>query len=370
MMLQVFEILFALCAVISSLFFVFVHLGWRRMFHRLPGSSSSSSVSIIIAAHNAAESLPTLLNALRLQSYPKDRMQIVIVDDRSTDRTTEVILDHSDGLPIESIRIDSTPDGISPKKWALHLGIQHAKHDIMLLTDADCIPQIEWVAAMLRTFDRANDVVLGLAPLDALHGFASRYAAFESRRTMALMTGAAGWRLPYMACGRSWGFMREAYDRSGGLEPVFSHLGGDDDLLLQQLVLSGACVGVCMEAGSRVHSSAPASWKALYHQKLRHYRVSGSYRGRASVLLAVFVITESLTPVFGILLALLLSGPAFLIPLLVLLWKFWYDTGFLLAPLRWMKGETARMRLALLEGFHIFFAGLVGLISFIKQPHW
>lgn len=370
MIVTILEILFALCAVVSSLFFVFVHLGWQRAMRVPPGKSAQDAVSIIIAAHNAAATLPDLFIALREQSWPRDLMQIIIVDDRSEDATTEVIAAHADDLPVDVLRVDQAPEGVSPKKHALHLGITRAAHERILLTDADCVPQPEWISAMLRVLTRGNDVTLGLAPLEARAGSASRYAAFESRRTMALMAAAAAWGKPYMAGGRSWGFTKEVYRRAGGLEPLAAHLGGDDDLLLQRFVRHGARVGVCKEPDAQVESPAPSSWRALYRQKLRHYRVSSSYRGGASSLLALFVLTETLTPLLGAALTVMLPGAAKIFPPLLVLWKFWYDTGFLLSAFRWMNGETSRARLAMHEAFHIFYAAVVGLMSFVKPPRW
>ena len=370
MTLMILEILFALCGVVSSLFFVFVHLGWQRAMRVPPGRSGHDPVSIVVAAHNAAATLPDLFIALREQSFPRNRMQIIVVDDRSDDGTAKAVAAHGDDLPIEMLRVERTPEGVSPKKHALHLGITHAAHERILLTDADCVPQPEWIGAMLRVFGRGNDVALGLAPLEARAGAASRYAAFESRRTMALMTAAAAWKRPYMASGRSWGFTKELYARAGGLEPLFAHLGGDDDLLLQRFVRHDARVGVCMEPDAQVESAAPLSWHALNRQKLRHYRVSSSYRGRASALLTLFVVTETLTPLFGAALTVMLPGAAKIFPPLLVLWKFWYDTGFLFSAFRWMHGETGRARLAMHEAFHIFHAAVVGLLSFVKPPRW
>lgn len=370
MTLTIFEILFAICGVVSSLLFVFVHLGWQRAMRVPPGRSAHAAVSIVVAARNAAATLPDLFIALRGQSFPRDRMQIIVIDDRSDDGTAEVIAAHAADLPVEVLRVDMCPDGISPKKHALHLGIRQAMHDSILLTDADCVPQPEWIAAMLRVLGRGNDVALGLAPLEAREGSASRYAAFESRRTMALMASAAAWKRPYMASGRNWGFTKETYNRAGGLEPLFAHLGGDDDLLLQRFARHGARVGVCMEPDAQVESPAPSSWRVLYRQKLRHYRVSSSYRGGASALLSLFVLTETLTPLLGAALMVMLPGAAKIFPPLLVLWKFWYDSGFLFSAFRWMNGETGRARLAMHEAFHIFYAAVVGLLSFVKPPRW
>jgi cellulose synthase/poly-beta-1,6-N-acetylglucosamine synthase-like glycosyltransferase len=369
-MLLVVEILFALSAVISSLYFVFVYLGWRRAVHAAPGPASEEDVTIIVAAHNEEKRLPALLTALREQHAPTLRLRILIMDDRSTDDTRELIENYNGTLDMQLLHIDSVPEGVSPKKHALHEGIGAAETDCILLTDADCVPEPDWAASMARVLAKGNDVVLGLAPLTSTRTSAARYAAFESRRTMALMTAAAAWGLPYMASGRSWGFRKSVYQSAGGLEPLFHHLGGDDDLLLQQFVRSRARIGICTERGSLVHSATPLDWESLRRQKLRHYRVSSAYRGRAAFLLGVFVASETLVPLSAIALSLLLPGWQKLVPAALWAWKLWYDSGFLVAPAKWMKGDHTRFGLAKWEGFHIFHAAIIGLLSYLKPPKW
>ncbi|PLX32579.1 MAG: hypothetical protein C0600_02095, partial [Ignavibacteria bacterium] len=219
-------------------------------------------------------------------------------------------------------------------------------------------------------FGSGKDVVVGLAPLRGERPAAARYGAFESRRTMALMSAATAWGQPYMTTGRSWGFRKEMYENAGTLEALYEHLGGDDDLLLQNMIAAGATVGMCTEPGSFVHSDAHHDWKSLFRQKLRHYRVSASYRGSAALLLGLFVASEILVPVSAAALMALLPGWQKLIPPVLWAWKLWYDTGFLVAAFKWMHGDSSRVALAKWEGFHIFHALFVGLLSFVKRSRW
>lgn len=369
-MLTVFEIVFALSAVISSLFFVLIYNGWRRAVQTPPGRTPGESVTVVVAAHNEARHLPALLTALREQSLPREQLHIIVVDDRSTDSTRDILEEHGSGLNLHIHHVDAVPEGVSPKKYALHHGISAAATDIVLLTDADCEPESDWAASMLRVFDSGNDVVVGLAPLRGEHAAAGRYGAFESRRTMATMSAAAAWKRPYMATGRSWGFRKSLYKKVGGLEALYAQLGGDDDLLLQRLSAAEATVGVCTEPGSFVYSDAPQAWSTLFRQKLRHYSVSSSYRGAAAILLGLFVATELLVPISAVALMLILPGWQKLIPPLFWIWKLWYDSGFLVAAFKWMRGETGRLTLAKWEAFHIFHAVFVGILSYLKRPRW
>jgi cellulose synthase/poly-beta-1,6-N-acetylglucosamine synthase-like glycosyltransferase len=311
-----------------------------------------------------------MLDALARQNYPRDLLHVILVDDRSSDGSADIARAHAGDLQLRILRVDDVPTGVSPKKWALHQGIADAETDILLFTDADCAPEDEWIAAMLRTLQRGNDITAGLAPLSGARSAVSTYAAFESRRSMALMTAAAAWGVPYMSTGRSWGFHRDAYERCGGLEPLFAQLGGDDDLLLQRMVAQGARVGCCIEPDTQVFSPTPDNWPALYHQKLRHYRVSTAYRGKGAVLLGLLLGFELLTMLTGVILIAFLPGLQKLLPLLLMAWTVWYVSGFLVAPFKWMHGETTRLQLAKWEGFHIFYSVALTILSHLRPSRW
>jgi hypothetical protein len=160
------------------------------------------------------------------------------------------------------------------------------------------------------------------------------------------------------------------YEKCGGLPSLYSHVGGDDDLLLQQMLRHHAQVGICVRQDAMVFSAAPLTWRNLFRQKLRHYRVSASYRGRTALLLATFVVSETAAPIAVIALTLLMNGPERVLPLVLWLWKLWYDSGFLVHAVRWTDGHVGRLRLAFWEGLHIFFSAFTGFTSFVKPPRW
>ena len=70
---------------------VYFLFGLIRVRHLQPASNSPLTVSIIVAARNEEEHLPILLSSLSKQDYPKNKLEIIISDDRSTDKTWDCI---------------------------------------------------------------------------------------------------------------------------------------------------------------------------------------------------------------------------------------------------------------------------------------
>ncbi len=367
-------VVFVLCLVMASLAFALVSHGWFRALRTVRPAAAPEDVTVIIAAHNEREDLPRLFTALRAQRYPLDKVRVILADDRSDDDTAGAAREHAGMLRLDIVRIDAVRAGMSPKKHALHTAICNADTDLLLFTDADCRPEIGWIAGMQRVFATGADVVVGSAPIESGTTLASRYAAYESCRTAAHMIAATALGLPYMASGRNWGYRKSLYESCDGLPALGRWLGGDDDLLLQQFVEHGARIAACTDEDALVHSDAPINMGQLLRQKLRHYSVSRAYRGRASVLLGVFTVAEILSIPLALLLTVLflIEGNFFaaVLPHAGVLWMLHYNAGFMLPVVRRLGPGMTRAAIAGLECFHVVFSALVGFTSFVKPQRW
>lgn len=94
------------------------------------------SVSVLIPARNEAETIVDAMQSLLAVDYPE--LEIVLVNDRSSDRTGEIIegLAREDGR-IRTLHIEALPEGWNGKVHALHRGLELCRGEWLLLTDAD-----------------------------------------------------------------------------------------------------------------------------------------------------------------------------------------------------------------------------------------
>ncbi|MCC5931828.1 MAG: glycosyltransferase [Cyclobacteriaceae bacterium] len=249
-------------------------------------------VSVVIASHNASENLQKLIPSLLQQNYPW--FEIIVVDDRSTDDTYDVFIHESkQNEKLKFLSIENTPNHINEKKYALTLGIKAAKADIILLTDADCLPaHPNWILRMVQPF--ANDKVLfslGYSPYRAKKSILNAFIRYETLITGLTYLGLALAGRPYMGVGRNMAYRKSFFLSKNGFGKFQSVLGGDDDLFVNQFANKNN-TGIVMHPESLVYSEPKTSVKSYFIQKTRHMSAGRHYRLSDKIILGSLIILK------------------------------------------------------------------------------
>jgi cellulose synthase/poly-beta-1,6-N-acetylglucosamine synthase-like glycosyltransferase len=146
-------------------------------------SESLPQVSVIIPIYNGEADLPELLACLAAQTYPKQQVEFLLVDNGSTDRTWELLQATSWIKPIQESTIQSS-------YAARNAGIQAAQGEILAFTDADCRPEPQWLMDLVAGFaDPTIGLVVGeikaLAGSTLLERYADRQDTLSQKHTLA-----------------------------------------------------------------------------------------------------------------------------------------------------------------------------------------
>ena len=105
-------------------------------------------LSVLMATHNGARTLPTVLNAHCALKQPQGGWKLIIVDNGSTDTTREVVYAFADRLPLTYV--------FEPKRGknaALNTGLSRIEGDLVVFTDDDAVPVPEWLVELRATAD-------------------------------------------------------------------------------------------------------------------------------------------------------------------------------------------------------------------------
>ncbi len=266
------------------------------VLYRSPRSSAQPFVSVVISARNEAERIGTCLEALVRQSYPRDRYEVIVVDDRSDDDTASVVRRFERRLPaLTVLRIDAPDPDMAPKKFAIQTGIQAARGRIILCTDADCRPESKWIESMTACFTESVGMVIGYSPIDPNRKLSvlQPFVALDSLALASLACASALWKKPVTATGRSLAYRREVFDEVGGFRSIGRFISGDDDLLLQLVRKTHWSVAYCTE--SLVPTDPPSGYRQFMHQKIRQASKGRHYTpGTIATLVLIYFFNLSL----------------------------------------------------------------------------
>jgi glycosyltransferase involved in cell wall biosynthesis len=124
-------------------------------FRTAEPSLNVSAVTVLICTYNRAGLLGETLAALQSMSVPADcAVEILIVDNNSTDATERVVGESARTGPLPVVYLRETRQG---KSFALNRGLEHARGDILALTDDDVLPSPHWLERIVAAF-REHDV--------------------------------------------------------------------------------------------------------------------------------------------------------------------------------------------------------------------
>lgn len=289
-------IVFVLCIAVLAVQLIYL-LIFLIAFARERRTSTSNipvGVSVIVCAHDEEENLRTLVPILLSQNHPN--YEVIIVDDRSNDNTYDFLLKMTSENPkLRMVTVRDLPKHTTGKKFALTMGIKAAKHDWVLLTDADCRPGPNWIHGMSQQFVSDSNIVLGFSAYEKHPGLLNSFIRFETFVTAIQYVGFALMGRPYMGVGRNLAYRRKLFLESKGFHSHLDILGGDDDLFVNQNA-KGETTGLALGKDVVIHSIPKKTWGEYFHQKLRHLSVGKRYKMGDRLLLGMFMFTWVLWP--------------------------------------------------------------------------
>lgn len=175
-------------------------------------------VSVVVAARNEAPHLPRCLDSLMHLDYPQDKLDIVVVDDDSTDDSARIIRFYAEqSTNVKSIELKAS-DKVKPgKAGALLVGIGACAGEIIFVTDADCYVPPSWITSMLSLFDEHTGLVGGFTLIDGKNSsWLVRLQRLDWLFLLAVASAASRMGKPISWVGNNLAFRREVYEAVGG----------------------------------------------------------------------------------------------------------------------------------------------------------
>jgi glycosyltransferase involved in cell wall biosynthesis/precorrin-6B methylase 2 len=217
------------------------------------------SATVVIPAHDAAETIAEQLEALATQEDPPE-FEVVVVLNRCKDDTATVVEQFSERLAIRAIRAD----GRASAAYARNSGASVANGDLLLFCDADDRVSPRWVAGMVRALTETDASFVGgsfSVERANLPEWAYEYF-YEGLDGAALKSNRDGVVLPISS---NLGVTRAAFEAADGFDELFAAAGGEDNDFVTRLLKSGHRVGAAESAVLLYRPRTTA--RAIAHQR-------------------------------------------------------------------------------------------------------
>jgi len=367
---------FITIAVIYYLLIIMILLGLNKPRPSpIPGEVFTTKVTVIIPARNEENNILNGLNDLLQQEFPEDLMEIIIVDDGSTDETfinaTKFARNHP-SFPLSILRIEPQDPISGSKKRAIKSAISCSSGDLILATDADTRFGKRWIASMVAYYEKFSpEMILGPVAYTDGPSLFSKIQSCEFMGLMAVTEGSCALDRPLMCNGANLAYSRKAFKMVGGFDDNWDIPSGDDMFLMMKIrrKLGRKAVLFNRSTEAIVFTEPNKTIREFIHQRLRWVSKNKGYKDPFVLFVA------GITYLFN---AILLLGLVigFFFP------SFWILTFLLLAgkiilefPVLWkyavFLGKTRNLILIpLVQVLNIFYVSIIGFLGNFLSYEW
>jgi len=277
--------LFCLLAVLVYTVFLLLNifsLFPRKKIEHLPiDFSPSTLVTVIIAARNEEKNIGACLKDILEQDFPKEYIEMIVVNDHSEDRTAEIAATYLEEN-FTHYQLLHLEEGQKGKKPALLKAIAQSKGDIIITRDADTLSHSKnWLREIAGRFTKGNcDLLVSPVLLSGNNSFSTAFQKYENLALLLLGRGMAKNNLPIVCSGANLAYKKEVFLE---LDPYRDnlHIASGDDMFLLKKAFRGSCnIQSSTHPNSVVYTPAEAGPKNALFQRLRW----ASKTGRISIL--------------------------------------------------------------------------------------
>jgi glycosyltransferase involved in cell wall biosynthesis len=289
-------IFYTFCAVSAIQIFYYLFFFSRLAIYKpnTKNISQTHPVSVIICARDEAANLAKNLPGALVQKY-KTTHEVIVINDNSFDESKYILEEYRKTFKqLQIVELTQEARFIPGKKFPLSIGIKEANYEVLLMTDADCVPASEfWIEKMQEGYKENTEIVLGYGALHKKKSFLNKLIRWETFHTALQYLSYAAAGLPYMGVGRNLSYKKTIFFRHKGFSSHNHVASGDDDLFIN-MAATKSNTEIVIDKDAFTLSEPPLTWRQWMKQKNRHYSTSRYYKAVHKFLLGLYAFTHAL----------------------------------------------------------------------------
>ncbi|MBC7616801.1 MAG: glycosyltransferase [Pedobacter sp.] len=347
--------------------------GWYRLaVYKTFKPNAITKVSILVAARNEANHIRKTIMDLLAQDYPSVLVEIIIINDHSTDETGAIVTSFaSDGVKLINLNEESALN--SYKKKAIQTAIAQSTGDLIITTDADCSMGVNWLKTIVNFYE-AHDFKMISSPV----AYFDEQNIFEKCQTLefsyliGLGASTIGNKKPTTCNGANLAYERKAFDEVKGFKGIDDLASGDDELLLHKMAAKyGNKIGFLKNTDAIVYTRAKPTLTEFIQQRKRWASKSTRYKNKAIVFLGLAVWLFNLSIIVNAVLALVFPNSLFWqIFGVQLLTKMMIEGIFLYGVTNFFRRKQLMALQPLISILHIIYIVYIGVAGNSGKYNW
>ncbi len=333
-----------------------------------------TSFSIIIPARNEEANIGACIQSILQQKYPASLFEIIIIDDHSTDNTSEIVQAfHQQHSNIRLIKLADELDSKllnAYKKKAIEKAIGYSNGDWIITTDADCLVKENWMASFDAMIQEQAPVFIA-APVvftknnTVLSMF--QYIDFISLQGITAASVSAGFHS--MCNGANLAYQKTAFYEVNGFKGIDTIASGDDMLLMNKIKQRfPSKIAFLFSKEAIVTTDPMPDWKSFFNQRIRWASKADTYKDKSIfwVLVLVYLYNFSLfvMPLVGF-----FYWPLFFYWLVFIGCKTLVELSFAF-PAGKFFGQSFLWWFPLLQPLHIAYTVIAGWLGKFGKYEW
>jgi len=300
----------AYCLLIGIYRYWFLRL---KIYRPSTALSPQTRFTIIIPARNEASSIVHCLNSIQQLAYPPDMLEVIVVNDHSTDGTPDIVLQRREQFP--SLKLINLADHLNGtlnayKKRAIEIAVAESNGNWIVTTDADCTVPPQWLS-LLDQYIQAKQPVFVAAPVmfTLTKSWLGLFQVLDFMSLQGITASAVAAGYHSMCNGANLAYSKAAFETVDGFRGI-DHIASGDDMLLMYKIKQQypGKLGFLFSPDAIVQTAPMPDWVSFLNQRIRWASKADSYSEKNIFWVLFLVYCVNALLLAGLLLGMLFQG--------------------------------------------------------------
>lgn len=342
-------------------------LGWSKIstWEISDDFDPFTKVSVLIPARNEAKSITRCLDSLLELNYPADLLEIIVINDQSTDETATKVSLYKD---VELINLE---DNLG-KKGALSKGIDRATGTLIVTSDADCTFNVDWLSTIVSYYEeKKKKIIVAPVKFDGPRSFIEKFQTLDFIGMQGVTGASSYWQISNMANGANLAFEKAAFEKVDGYLNNMHIASGDDYFLIDKIAKAYPDgVGYIKSSAAVVRTRAENTFRQFIHQRVRWASKTSNNTDHRITAILSFLLLYNVLLVLAVVLGIVYNPTIFVLVAVALFIKAAVDFLYLFSVSNFFNQRYLLWSFIPAQLFYYLYIPVIGIYSHFFSYEW